>query len=104
MVVWHRVRMGNMVWRVLGTGAAVVAGIVANKGVTAIWQKAGKDDTVDPQNPHTPVGEALALAVLSAAAAALVKTMFTRKAAAYYEQSAGHLPQPMRDREEARTV
>ncbi|MBK6887941.1 MAG: DUF4235 domain-containing protein [Tetrasphaera sp.] len=94
--------MGNMVWRVLGTGAAVVAGIVANKSVTTIWQKAGKDSTVDPQNPHTPVGEALALAVLSAAAAAMARTLFTRKAAAYYEQSAGHLPQPLLDKEQAR--
>ncbi len=91
-----------MVWRVLGTGAAVVAGIVANKSVTTIWQKAGKGESVDPENPYTPLGEALALAVLSAAAAALARTMFTRKAAQYYEQSAGHLPRPMLDKEEAR--
>lgn len=92
--------MGNMVWRVLGTGAAVVAGIVANKTVDTIWQKAGKDRNSDPENPYTPVGEAVALAVLSAAAAALAKTLFTRKAAEYYEQSSGHLPRPMLDKEE----
>lgn len=96
--------MGNMVWRLLGTGAAVAAGIVANKGVTAAWQRAGKDSTVDPDNPHTPVGEALALSVLTAAAAALAKTLFTRKAAQYYEHSSGQLPQPLRAKEEARSA
>ena len=75
MVVWHRVRMGNMVWRVLGT---------VKKHLEHIYEKLGVETR--------------------AAAAALAKTMFTRKAAAYYEQSAGHLPQPMRDREEARSV
>ncbi len=92
--------MGGLVWRVLGTGSAVVAGLVANKAVTRIWSKAGKDATVDPKNPHTPTGEAVALAVLSAAAAALAQTLITRKAARYYEQSSGHLPAPMRAAEE----
>ena len=57
--------MGGLVWRVLGTGSAVVAGLVANKAVTRIWSKAGKDENVDPQNPNTPLGEALALAAVA---------------------------------------
>ncbi|HNQ06403.1 MAG TPA: DUF4235 domain-containing protein [Tetrasphaera sp.] len=93
--------MGGLVWRVLGTGAAAAAAVVANKSVTAIWKKAGKDDTVDPQNPHTPLGEALALAAVSALAAAVARTMFTRKAAQYYENSSGQLPAPMRKEETA---
>ena len=55
--------MGAMVWKALAAGAAVAAGAVANKSVTAIWSKTGKDQNIDPQNPHTPLGEALALAV-----------------------------------------
>jgi cytochrome b len=94
--------MGAMVWKALAAGAAVAAGAVANKSVTAIWSKTGKDQNIDPQNPHTPLGEALALAVISALAAAVAKTVLTRKAAQYYENSAGHLPAPLQAREEAR--
>lgn len=92
--------MGGMVWKALAAGAAVVAGLVANKSVTAIWSKTGKDENVDPQNPNTPLGEALALAAVSALVAAVAKTFFTRKAAQYYANSAGHLPEPMRKKEE----
>ncbi|WP_344083530.1 DUF4235 domain-containing protein [Nostocoides veronense] len=94
--------MGGIVWKALAAGAAIAAGTVANKSVTAIWSRTGKDQDIDPQNPHTPLGEALALAAVSALVAAVAKTVLTRKAAQYYENSAGHLPQPLRDREEAR--
>ena len=43
-----------MVWRVLGTGSAVLAGVVANKLVTTVWKKAGRDNVVDPRDPRTP--------------------------------------------------
>ena len=88
--------MGGLAWRVLGTGASVVAGIVANKTVTQIWRTAGKDSRVDPKNPHTPAGDAVALAIVSAVAAALAQTVLTRMAAAYYERSSGQLPAAMR--------
>lgn len=43
--------------RRLQAGAAVRwSGAVANKSVTAIWSKTGKDQNIDPQNPHTPPG------------------------------------------------
>ncbi len=88
--------MGGLAWRVLGTGASVVAGIVANKTVTQIWRTAGKDSRVDPENPHTPAGDAVALAIVSAVAAALAQTVLTRMAAAYYERSSGQLPAAIR--------
>lgn len=86
-----------MVWKLLGTGSAIVAGIVAKKAITTIWKKAGRDTAIDPTNPDVPIGEALAYAALAGLAAGLAKTFTTRQAAAVYQRSAGHLPKPMRD-------
>ena len=40
--------METMVWRVLGTGSAVLAGILANKIVTELWKHSGRDEIHDP--------------------------------------------------------
>ena len=74
--------MGPMVWRVLGTGSAVLAGVVANKLVTTIWKKAGRDAVVDPRDPRTPWKDAVAFAALTGLAAGAAKVVATRKAAA----------------------
>lgn len=91
------VLMGGLVWRVLGTGSAVLAGIVANKLVTAVWKKAGQDDRIDPRNPDVPVGQALAFAAAMGLAIGAARTLATRKAAQYYRHSAGHLPKVMQE-------
>ena len=88
--------MGNMVWKILGTGSAIVAGIVANKLITAVWKKAGRDTEIDPTNPEVPFGEAIAYAALVGLAMGLARTLTTRQAAAVYQRSSGHLPKPMR--------
>lgn len=87
--------MGNMVWKVLGTGSAIIAGIVANKIITVVWEKAGKGEAIDPNNPENPIGEAIAFAALAGLAMGLARTMATRQAASFYKKSAGHLPEPM---------
>lgn len=89
--------MGPMVWRVMGTGSAVLAGIVANKLVTAIWKKTGKDSTLDPRDPRTPWKDAVAFAALTGLAVGAARVVMTRKAAQYYAKSAGHLPQAMQE-------
>lgn len=97
--------MGNMVWKLLGTGSAIVAGIVARKVITAVWKKTGRDTAIDPNNPEIPIGEAIAYAALVGLAAGLAKTFTTRQAAGIYQRAAGHLPKPMREeiREEMAT-
>ena len=87
--------MGPLVWRVLGSGSAVLAGVVANKLVTTIWKKAGRDAVVDPRDPRTPWRDAVAFAALTGLAAGAARVVATRKAAQYYEKSAGHLPKAM---------
>ena len=86
-----------MVWKLLGTGSAIVAGILSKKAVETIWKKTGRDTAIDPTNPDVPFGEAIAYAALVGVAAGLARTFTTRQAAAIYQRSAGHLPKPMRE-------
>ena len=87
--------MGALVWRVLGTGSAILAGIVANKLVTTLWKKAGRDEVLDPRDPRTPARDAVLFAALTGLAVGAARTLATRKAATYYQHSAGHLPKAM---------
>lgn len=99
------INVGNMVWKLLGTGSTIAAGIIANKVISVVWKKAGRDSAIDPTNPEIPLGEAIAYAALVGVAVGLARTMTTRQAAAIYQRSAGHLPKPMRQdvAEELRT-
>ena len=87
--------MGTLVWRVLGTGSAILAGIIANKLVQTAWKKAGRDAVLDPRDPRTPARDAVLFAALTGLAVGAARTLATRKAAQYYAKSAGHLPKPM---------
>jgi hypothetical protein len=89
--------MGALVWRVLGTGSAILAGIVANKLVTTLWKKAGRDEVLDPRDPRTPARDAVLFAALTGLAVGAARTLATRKAATYYRKSAGHLPKAMQE-------
>lgn len=89
--------MGNMVWKLLGTGSAILAGIAANKVINLAWKKAGRDTEIDPTNPESPLGEAIAYAALAGLGMGLARTFATRKAAQYYQRSAGRLPEEMEE-------
>lgn len=89
--------METMVWRVLGTGSAVVAGILANKVVTELWKHSGRDEILDPRDPRTPAREAIIFAALTGLAVGAARVVVTRKAAAYFAKSTGHLPKPMQE-------
>lgn len=90
--------MGSMVWKILGTGSAILAGIAATKVADQLWQKAGHDVALDPKDPDSPMWEALAYAALTGLAAGVARTFATRKAAQYYARSTGHKPQEIVDR------
>ena len=91
--------MGTFVWRVIGTGSAVLAGIVANKIVTEVWKRAGRDEILDPRDPRTPWKEAVAFAALTGLAVGAARVLVTRKAAQYYASATGELPPPMQEGE-----
>lgn len=83
--------MGNLGWKILGTGGAILAGIVATKVVDAIWARAGQDQ-INPKNPDAPLAKAVTYAAITGLAVGAARTFAQRKAAAYYRESAGHLP------------
>lgn len=90
--------MGPLVWRVLGTGSAVLAAAVAQKLVGKGWEvSTGKPAPDDPSHPdEASWKEALLFAALTGLVVNAARVMATRKAAQYYAQSAGHLPESMR--------
>ncbi|MBP6996127.1 MAG: DUF4235 domain-containing protein [Phycicoccus sp.] len=83
--------MGNMMWKVMSVGATMLAGVVATKLADQVWRTFGQDD-LDPDDPDSPIWEAVAYAALTGLAVGAARTFATRKAAAYYTKSAGHAP------------
>jgi hypothetical protein len=94
--------LSPLAWRVLSTGAALVAATVAHKAVTKGWEVAtGRPAPGDPTHPRqTSWPEALLFAAITGLAVGAARMAAMRKAAEYYEQSAGHLPEPMLTTEE----
>jgi hypothetical protein len=88
--------MGKVAWKIMGTGGAIVAGIIATKVIDAIWARAGQDE-INPKNPHAPLAKAVAYAAITGLAVGAARTIATRKAASFYEKSSGHLPAEVRD-------
>ncbi len=89
--------MGPLVWKVLGTGAAVLAAAVAERVVKTGWVvAAGKPAPADPSHPEeSSWKEGVLFAALSGLAVGAARAAATRKAAQYYAQSAGHLPKAL---------
>jgi len=85
--------VGALVWKVLGTGAAIGAAVVARKLATTTWTSAtGKAPPANPEDPEVSWPEAVGWAVASGAVVGVARLLATRKAAAYYTKSAGHPP------------
>lgn len=88
--------MGTAAWKLLGTGGAILAGVLATKVVNLVWAKAGQDE-VNPKNPDAPLVKAVAYAAITGLAVGAARTFTARKAASYYRNSAGHLPKEIRE-------
>ena len=85
--------MGDKVFKLLGTGLAIGAGIAAKKVATSGWKLVMNDDPpANPESPDTKMWEAVAWALASAAITALVRLVVTREWTQYYVKSTGHLP------------
>jgi hypothetical protein len=89
--------VGALVWKVLGTGCAVSAAVVARKLVTRGWTAAtGKQPPANPEDPEVSWPEAVGWALASGAVVGVARLLATRRAAAYYTRSAGHPPKGLR--------
>ena len=83
----------NTVWKVGGTLAAVIAGILTRKGLTAIWKAARKSDPPsNPANPSTQWAEALAWTAASGVAVGIARLLASRGAAEGWRRYTGALP------------
>jgi hypothetical protein len=90
--------VGALVWKVLGTGAAVGAAVMTRKLLTSGWTAAtGKVPPERPEDPDVSWQEAIGWAVVSGALIEVARLLATRKAAAYYAKSAGHPPKALQD-------
>lgn len=91
--------MGGLVWKVLGTGSAVLAAALADKGLKAVWRTAtGTEPPTVPEDPDTEWTEAVTWALLSGAVIGIARLLATRRAAAYYRESTGTLPKALQPR------
>ena len=90
--------MGALMWKVLGTGSAVLSGVAARKVITTAWRKGtGHPPPVNPESPNTAWIEAVSWAVASGALIGVARMLAARKAADYYLKSTGHLPKKLQE-------
>jgi hypothetical protein len=88
---------GTLAWRIIGTGAAIVAATLAERGIKTGWKLAtGNEPPTIPEDPDTNWGEAISWALLSGAVIGLARLVATRRAAEYYRRSTGELPKALR--------
>jgi hypothetical protein len=84
-------------WKVMSRVTDKASGTAGNKLVDASWRAAtGKQPPAKPDSPETSLRESIAWTVLSTAGVAVVKSLATRRAAAYFERSTGKLPPALR--------
>ena len=91
--------MGSVAWKIMGTGGAIhpyLSEADQTKVIDAIWARAGQDE-INPKNPNAPLAKAIAYAAITGLAVGAARTIATRKAAEFYEKSAGHLPEELRE-------
>ena len=87
---------GKRLWKVLNTGAALVAGLLTAKALDATWKTAtGHKPPNKPEHPDVGGREAIAWAALSGMAVGVMKTYASRRMATYWVKSTGRLPPGM---------
>ncbi len=86
--------MGEKVFKLLGTGLAIAAGVAAKQVATQGWKLVMNDDPpANPEDPDTQMWEAVTWALASGAAIALARLVMTRKWTQYYVKSTGSIPE-----------
>ncbi len=88
--------MGDLIWKVMTTGAAVGAGIIATKVTDQTWKfVTGGDSPTNPEDPDIKAKEAIAFALVSGAVIGLSRMLANRQAAQIYKKTTGHLPRQL---------
>ncbi|WP_040156246.1 DUF4235 domain-containing protein [Mobilicoccus massiliensis] len=85
--------MGEKVFKILGTAAAVGAGVLAKKISEGGWKAVmASDPPANPEDPDTKMYEAILWAAFSGAVIALARMLATRQWTKYYAKSTGRKP------------
>lgn len=85
--------MGSMVWKVMGTGAAILAAMLARKGTAFGWEKTtGRQAPVSASADDADLREAIMWALVSGALVGVARMLAERQSAKYFTKSAGHSP------------
>jgi hypothetical protein len=84
---------GSKLWTVFSLVSALGAAALAKKALDTGWRAAtGKHPPENPADPDVAMGEAIAWAIVSGTFVALARMLAQRRAASYFQRSAGHLP------------
>jgi cyanate permease len=90
--------MEKTVWKLAGTGAAVVAGIAVRNVLMSAWRAVMKNEPpANPADPATAWGEALAWAAATGLAVGVARMIASRGAAAGWQKATGTLPPGLQD-------
>jgi hypothetical protein len=86
------VREGQL-WRAVGVGAGIGAGLVARKGLERLWHATrGQSPPSNPASPQTTWPEALTWAIASGVALAVTRLVAQRGAAEAWRAVTGSYP------------
>lgn len=85
-------------WRIVGTGLAVLSGILVRKLLIAVWSRLTKHDPpTNPGAPDTTWVEGLGWALASGAAVGVARLVAARGATAGWQRVTGALPPGVAD-------
>jgi Protein of unknown function (DUF4235) len=83
----------RLLWNLVGTGLAVLSGVLVRKIVVALWnQFTDHEPPTNPGAPDTTWGEALGFALASGAAVGVARVVAARGATAGWQKVMGTLP------------
>lgn len=83
----------NTMWKVVGTGAAVLGATLARNALTAGWRRATDEDPpANPASPTTNWGEAVTWAAITGLVIGVARMIATRGAAEQWRRRTGSLP------------
>ncbi len=86
-------RAEETTWKLFGTGAAILSGILVRKIVYAVWRAVRKGDPpANPADRATSWPEAVAFALATGAGIGVGRMVAARGAAAGWEKATGSLP------------
>ena len=90
--------MGNIVAKLLTTGAVIAASTIARKATDGTWKfVTGSDSPSNPEDPDIDLKEAVAFAVLSGALVGLARMLANRESTKVIAKASGKSPKQVAD-------